>query len=216
MFSGIVEKTAAVTKIVQKKGNWKIYLDLGSLARQLRLGHSVAVNGACLTVVEKKRQIVSFEVIQETVKRTNLGRLQVGDMVNVERSLLIGSRLEGHLVQGHIDGIGKVVALEKIPGSTKIWVKTSNNLSKMMINKGSVAIDGISLTIVDVRRNSFSVCLIPHTLMTTTLMSAAIGMIVNIEVDIIGKWIERLVRDAVGDGGHSKSLKQPAFQAKTY
>jgi riboflavin synthase len=216
LFSGIVEKTVPVTRILQKKGNWKIYLDLGPLVKQLNLGHSVAVNGTCLTVVGKKGKIASFEVIQETLKRTNLGLLKVDDIVNVERSLLLGSRLEGHLVQGHIDGTGKIIALEKVPGSTKIWVKTSNNLARMMINKGSVALDGISLTIVDVQRNSFSVCLIPHTLMTTTLMSAAIGMIVNIEVDIIGKWIERLVRDAVGDGGHSKSLKQLAFQAKTY
>ena len=211
-----MEKTALVTKIFQKKGNRKIYLDMGPLAKHLRLGHSIAVNGACLTVVEKKEEVVAFEAIQETVERTNLGGLQVGDTVNVERSLRLGGRLEGHLVQGHIDGTGKVVKLEEVVGSTKIWVKPSSNLAKMMISKGSVSLDGISLTIVDVQKDSFSVCLIPHTLRTTTLSSAVIGRIVNIEVDVIGKWIERLLSDTIGDRRPRAALKRSASPPQAY
>ena len=191
MFTGIVEGIGIIKKF-EKKTNTrsaaKMKVDLGNLAKRLKAGHSVAINGVCLTVTKISKGEAEFEMIGETIKKTDLGNLESGDKVNIERSLKVGDRMEGHFVLGHIDGTGKIINIEKLPKEIKLWIELTNDLTKYVVKKGSIAIDGISLTLVDVIKNKISVCIIPHTMETTNLNSKKIGDKVNIETDILGKY----------------------------
>ena len=191
MFTGIVEGIGIVKKLDKKTNNRsaaKIKVDLGNLSKGLKVGHSVALNGVCLTVTRISKEVAEFEMIGETIKKTDLGKLESGDKVNIERSLKVGDRMEGHFVLGHIDGTGKIINIEKLPKEIKLWIELPNFLTKYVVKKGSIAIDGISLTLVDVIKNKISVCVIPHTLKITNLDSKKIGEKVNIETDILGKY----------------------------
>ena len=191
MFTGIVEGIGIIKKF-EKKTNTrsaaKMKVNLGNLAKGLKAGHSVAINGVCLTVTKISKGEAEFEMIRETIKKTDLGNLESGDKVNIERSLKVGDRMEGHFVLGHIDGTGKIINIEKLPKEIKLWIELTNDLTKYVVKKGSIAIDGISLTLVDVIKNKISVCIIPHTIETTNLNSKKIGDKVNIETDILGKY----------------------------
>lgn len=191
MFTGIVEGIGIIKKF-EKKTNTrsaaKMKVNLGNLAKGLKAGHSVAINGVCLTVTKISKGEAEFEMIGETIKKTDLGKLESGDKVNIERSLKVGDRMEGHFVLGHIDGTGKIINIEKLPKEIKLWIELTNDLTKYVVKKGSIAIDGISLTLVDVIKNKISVCIIPHTIETTNLDSKKIGDKVNIETDILGKY----------------------------
>jgi len=191
VFTGIVEGIGIIKKF-EKKTNTrsaaKMKVDLGNLAKGLKAGHSVAINGVCLTVTKISKGEAEFEMIRETIKKTDLGKLESGDKVNIERSLKVGDRMEGHFVLGHIDGTGKIINIEKLPKEIKLWIELTNDLTKYVVKKGSIAIDGISLTLVDVIKNKISVCIIPHTMETTNLDSKKIGDKVNIETDILGKY----------------------------
>ena len=191
MFTGIVEGLGTITKF-EKKTNTrsaaKMKVDLGNLAKGLKAGHSVAINGVCLTVTKISKHNAEFEMIGETMRKTDLGKLGSGDKVNIERSLKVGDRMEGHFVLGHIDGTGKIINIEKLPKEIKLWIELSNDLIKYVVKKGSIAIDGISFTVVDVIKNKISVCIIPHTMQITNLHSKKIGDKVNIETDILGKY----------------------------
>jgi len=192
MFSGIVEKTAPVVSITKRSKSALIQIDLGKLARGTRTGDSISVNGVCLTVTKKRKASVCFDVIDETLRVTNLVELTKGSMVNIERSLRLADRIGGHLVSGHVDGVGKIAKIEQpAEDSVKLWVETRSDLLSSMITKGSVAVDGISLTLVDVGENRFSVCLIPHTMSATTLGRKTEGDSVNLEVDAIGKYVRK-------------------------
>ena len=207
MFTGIVEKLAPVTSLRKLKGRtFSIALNLGDkFSSSVRIGDSIAVNGTCLTVTTRRGGVVVFDVIEETLQRTNLGKLSKGSKVNVERSLLLSDRIDGHLVAGHIDGVGKIQRTEKFAdGSLKMWIAASPEIVSSMIQKGSVAVDGVSLTLVDVTQDSFSFCLIPHTLKNTTLGYKKRGDYVNIEVDMIGKFVRRLL-EKIGMKGALKS-----------
>jgi len=191
VFTGIVEGIGIIKKF-EKKTNTrsaaKMKVDLGNLAKGLKAGHSVAINGVCLTVTRISKGEAEFEMIGETIRKTDLGKLESGDKVNIERSLKVGDRMEGHFVLGHIDGTGKIINIEKLPKEIKLWIELTNDLTKYVVKKGSIAIDGISLTLVDVIKNKISVCIIPHTIETTNLNSKKIGDKVNIETDILGKY----------------------------
>lgn len=191
MFTGIVEGLGTIRKF-EKKTNTrsaaKMKINLGSLAKGLKTGHSVAINGVCLTVTKISKNEAEFEMIGETIRKTDLGKLESGDKVNIERSLKVGDRMEGHFVLGHVDGTGKIVKIEKMPKEIKFWIELPNELTKHVVKKGSIAIDGISLTLVDVIKNKISVCIIPHTIKITNLSSKKIGDKVNIETDILGKY----------------------------
>jgi riboflavin synthase len=192
MFSGIVEKMAPVVSITKRSKSALIQMDLGKLANGTKIGDSICVNGVCLTVTKKRKESVSFDVIDETLRVTNLGELIKGSKVNVERSLLLTDRIGGHLVSGHVDGVGKIAKIEQpAEDSVKLWIKTRADLLSSMIPKGSVAVDGISLTLVDVGESRFSVCLIPHTLSITTLGHKTEGDSVNLEVDAIAKYVRK-------------------------
>ena len=191
MFTGIVEGLGIIKKF-EKKTNTrsaaKMKVNLGNLAKGLKAGHSVAINGVCLTVTKISKSEAEFEMIGETIRKTDLGKLESGDKVNIERSLKIGDRMEGHFVLGHIDGTGKIIKIEKMPKEIKFWLELPTDLTKYVVKKGSIAIDGISLTLVDVIKNKISVCIIPHTMEITNLNSKKIGDKVNIETDILGKY----------------------------
>ena len=192
MFTGIIEGIGKVIKIEKKTGNRsavKMTVDLGKHARGLKIGQSVALNGVCLTVTGISNSKCNFEMIEETTKKTDLGNLKENGIINIERSLRVGDRMEGHFVLGHVDGVGVIKKIEKKPKEIKIWFEIPKNLTKFVVQKGSIAIDGISLTVVDVQKNLASVCLIPHTVDVTNFHSRKIGDKVNIETDILGKYI---------------------------
>ena len=192
MFTGIIEGIGKVIKIEKKTSNRsavKMTVDLGKHARGLKIGQSVALNGVCLTVTGISNSKCNFEMIEETTKKTDLGNLKEGGIINIERSLKVGDRMEGHFVLGHVDGVGIIKKIEKKPKEIKIWFEIPKNLTKFVVQKGSIAIDGISLTVVDVQKNLASVCLIPHTVDVTNFHTRKIGEKVNIETDILGKYI---------------------------
>jgi riboflavin synthase len=161
----------------------------GKTSQTLHVGGSLAVNGACLTVVAHDARTCRFQAGPETLRRTNLGELTAGDRVNLERSLRLGDRLGGHLVQGHIDGLGRIASRDRQGDWELVWFSCPAELAAQMVSKGSVAVDGVSLTLVDVTADGFSVALIPHTLEHTTLGFKRPGASVNLETDIIGKYV---------------------------
>lgn len=197
MFTGIVEGVRSVksvsktsNKSLERRADMRLSIDLGNLGRGLRVGSSVCVSGACLSITKINRLIAEFELVQETVNRTCLGLLRPGDRVNVERSLRLGDRLEGHIVLGHVDTIGIIDEIANSPKQIKLWIKIKNHhFFGSIISKGSIAIDGISLTVVDVKQDKISIALIPHTVARTTLALKLKGDKVNIEMDIVGKYI---------------------------
>jgi len=193
MFTGIVEGMAKVKSVSRSKKGADIAMrvKLGSkLAKGLRVGDSVCVSGACLTVARlSKKGEAEFEMVAETIRRTNLSAVKPGDMVNIERSLKVGDRLEGHFVLGHVDGTGVIKDIITLPSETKLWIRLDDTLLKSVVPKGSIAVDGVSLTLVDVKNDRVSVSLIPNTLSVTTLGHRSKGDRVNIETDILGKYI---------------------------
>ena len=192
MFTGIVEgigKVKKITKATKNRSAIKMIVDLGKHGKGLKIGQSVALNGVCLTVTKLAKTGSTFEMIEETTKKTALGNLKVGGIVNIERSLKAGDRLEGHFVLGHVDGVGIIKKIEKKPKEVQVWFEVPKSLSKYVVKKGSIAMDGISLTVVDVKKTLASVCLIPHTIEVTNFKTKDIGDKVNIETDILGKYI---------------------------
>jgi riboflavin synthase len=192
MFTGIVEgigKIKKISKATKSRSAIQMTVDLGKYVKGLKTGQSVALNGVCLTVTKLSKTECTFEMIEETTKKTDLGNLKPGGIVNLERSLKAGDRLEGHFVLGHVDGVGIIKKIQKKPKEVQVWFEIPKILSKYVVKKGSIAIDGISLTVVDIKNNLASVCLIPHTIDVTNFKTKKIGDKVNIETDILGKYI---------------------------
>ena len=192
MFTGIIVGTGKVTKLEQKTKNRsaiRMTVDLGKYASGLKIGQSVAINGVCLSATKISKNKCIFEMIDETTNKTDLGNVKAGRTVNVERSLKVGDRLEGHFVLGHIDGVATITKIEKKPKEVKIWFRIPKKLTKYVVKKGSIALDGISLTLVDVKKDVAAVCLIPHTINITNFKSKKIGDKLNIETDVLGKYI---------------------------
>ncbi|MGH9921473.1 MAG: riboflavin synthase [Nitrososphaerales archaeon] len=196
MFGGIIQGLGKVEKISTTKGNGKaaqMTVELGKLARGLKIGDSVSINGACLTVVGIKNNRASFEMVGETMKKTALGSLTIGDKVNIEQSLRVGDTIDGHFVLGHVDGVGIIAEKIKQKNQTKLWIRIDKKLMRYVVPKGSIAIDGISLTVVDVMKDRISVALIPHTLTMTTLGIKDKGDKVNVEMDLLGKYARKVL-----------------------
>jgi len=193
MFTGIIVGTGKVTKLDQKTKNRsaiQMTVNLGKYAKGLKIGQSVAINGVCLSATKISKNNCVFEMIDETTKKTDLGNVKAGSTVNVERSLKVGDRLEGHFVLGHIDGVATITKIEKKPKEVKFWFKIPKKLTKYVVKKGSIALDGISLTVVDAKKDVASVCLIPHTIKVTNFKSKKVGDKLNTETDILGKYIK--------------------------
>lgn len=190
MFTGIVEELGVVREIEQAR----LAISCRTVATDSEVGASVAVNGTCLTVVERSDAHLAFDLSEETLRRTGLSRLAEGDPVNLERPLSLSSRLGGHIVQGHVDGVGEVARIEA-DGDRGAWltVRSPAEVRRYLVEKGSVCVDGVSLTIAELDGDAFSVALIPHTLNVTTLGSARPGDPVNLEVDVIAKYVEALL-----------------------
>jgi len=194
MFTGIIVGTGKVTKIDQQTKNRsaiQMTVNLGKYAKGLKIGQSVAINGVCLSATKISKNNCIFEMIDETTKKTDLGNVKAGSTVNVERSLKVGDRLEGHFVLGHIDGVTTITKIEKKPKEVKFWFKIPKKLTKYVVKKGSIALDGISLTVVDTKKDTTSVCLIPQTIKVTNFKSKKVGDRLNIETDILGKYIKK-------------------------
>jgi len=189
MFTGLVEALGTVRRVVSTGAGKDLVLAAPSLANELALGESVAINGACLTVVERDAETCRFQAGPETLQRTNLGELTVGDRVNLERSMRLSDRLGGHMVQGHVDGMGHIAERQRQGEWETVWFTCPAELAGQMVSKGSVAVDGVSLTLVDVLADRFSVALIPHTMAMTTLGFKQIGAAVNLETDLLAKYV---------------------------
>ena len=192
MFTGIITGTGKIKKIEKNTKNRsaiKVSVDLGKNSKGLKIGQSVALNGVCLSATKISKNLCMFEMIDETMKKTDLGNLKVGSLINIERSLKIGERLEGHFVLGHVDGVATITKIEKKPKEIKVWFKIPKKLVKYVVEKGSIALDGISLTVVDTKNDLASVCLIPHTVEITNFKTKKIGDKLNIETDVLGKYI---------------------------
>jgi riboflavin synthase len=191
LFTGIVEAVGRVEAMEPRGDLLRLVLEAPSLVEGTRIGDSVAVNGACLTVVLIEGTRLAFDAVQETLQRTGLGDLRPGARVNLERALRAGGRLDGHLVQGHVDATGRVARLERQGEDVRLFVDCGPGFAELLVEKGSVAIDGVSLTVVGVRQDGFDVALIPHTLRETTLGERRPGDRLNLEADVLGKYVKK-------------------------
>lgn len=200
MFTGLIEGRGLVTGRVTEGPAVRLEIEppADMTADGANIGDSICINGCCLTIVAVEKGRWSFEAGAETLQKTNLGRLESGSSVNLERSLPVNGRLGGHFVQGHIDGTATVDEIIRDGEWVTMWFRVGPDLSRLLVPKGSVAVDGISLTLVDVEPERFSVALIPHTLEVTTLGQRQVGDLVNIETDILGKYVSRLLVAAGG------------------
>ncbi len=200
MFTGIIEETGTVAALVKGARSAKLTVKAAKIFEDLRLGDSVAVNGVCLTVAELGSASFTADVMNETLLRSSLGELRAGSGVNLERAMPANGRFGGHIVSGHIDGTGRIESTEREGNAVWIRISAAESIMRYIVEKGSVAIDGISLTVAKRDENGFSVSVIPHTGRETTLLGKGAGERVNLENDVIGKYVERLmsVKDAPG------------------
>lgn len=199
MFTGLVEGMGRIAALTPDGPGLRLVIDppaemlAGGEANRCQLGDSVALNGCCLTVVAIENDTWSFQAGTETLSKTNLGQLRVGDPVNLERALLANARLGGHFVQGHVDGVGTVDFIDRDGDWITMTFRVPEALAAQMVPKGSITVDGVSLTVVTVTSDTFSIALIPHTLAVTTLGVRQVGDLVNLETDILGKYVQRFL-----------------------
>ncbi|MFL2603325.1 MAG: riboflavin synthase [Flavobacteriaceae bacterium] len=191
MFTGIIEAFAKVYNI--KKEEYNIHLTLeSSISSELKVDQSIAHNGVCLTVVSCDERFYTVTAIKETLDKTNLGQLKVGDLVNIERAMKFGDRLDGHIVQGHVDQTAKCISIKTLDGSWNYTFKYNKSSNNITIEKGSITVNGVSLTVVNSKKNEFSVAIIPYTYENTNFKIIEVGQTVNLEFDMIGKYITKL------------------------
>jgi riboflavin synthase len=193
LFTGIIEEVGVVEKIILNEKISKISIVASEVLKETKIGDSIATNGVCLTVTAINKNGYEADVMGETIKRSNLGKLKMGSKVNLERALTLNSRLGGHMVSGHIDGVGQIINIEKKDIATWYTINVPAEILKYVVEKGSIAIDGISLTVAYVDSNCFKVSIIPHTGEETTLSSKKVFDDVNIECDVMGKYVEKLL-----------------------
>jgi riboflavin synthase len=198
MFTGIVEGLGKVKRLIMKGADAVLEIETGINLAEVSIGDSIAVNGACLTVTSKNQQIIQADVSAETLSRTTLKLLQAGHKVNLEKSLRVGGFVGGHFVLGHVDATGRILSLMQKSGSLIMAVEMNENISRYIVEKGSVALDGISLTVNKLEKSRFYVNIIPHTAANTTLLAKKEGDLVNIETDILGKYVEKLLQTPQG------------------
>jgi riboflavin synthase len=192
MFTGIVVERGIVKGAAQRKGLLELEIHAPHVSRELTEGDSVAVNGVCLTCVSHSRRRFMTQAMGETLARSTLGDLRKGNGVNLELPARLSDRLGGHLVQGHVDATAEVIRLESDEGALRIWFVAGSDVLRYLVDKGSITLDGVSLTVVEAGERTFQVALIPHTLEVTTLTDLRVGSKVNVEVDVIAKYVERL------------------------
>ena len=201
MFTGIIETVGRVTAIEAQGEKTRLAIDAPAVTDALPIGASVAVNGTCLTVVAVSDGRITFEAVRETLDRSSLGDLRVGSQVNLERAMRADGRLDGHIVQGHVDGTGRVRAIECRDDDVRFAVDCDPDFAALLVPKGSIAIDGVSLTLVQVEDAGFDVALIPHTLGATNLADRKPGDRVNLEADVLGKYVQKYLARIHGTTG---------------
>ncbi|HET6365308.1 MAG: riboflavin synthase [Nitrospirota bacterium] len=211
MFTGIIEEMGSVKALRREAGSARLTISASTVLGSTALGDSICVNGVCLTVVDMGRSEFSADVAYETLKVTDLGELQGGQKVNLERALQLSARIGGHLVTGHVDAVGRIRDKRQEGNSWRLFIETPETALRYIIKKGSVAVDGISLTVADVDKTGFSIAMIPHTAKLTTLGFKSVGDSVNLETDIIGKYVERLLSGRVEGGMNLEFLKGHGF-----
>ena len=192
MFTGIIETLGRIEKLEIDQSNLHVTIAT-PLAKELKVDQSVSHNGVCLTVVEQNEDSYTVTAIEETLNKTNLGTWSEGDLVNLERGMQLGARLDGHIVQGHVDLTARCTAIAEVDGSWSFTFQYDPGLSQVTIEKGSITVDGVSLTVVDSKNNGFSVAIIPYTYENTCFKTYKEGSVVNLEFDVIGKYVARLL-----------------------
>ena len=203
MFTGIIEEIGTILSVQKGSKSARLTIQGALVFDDLKLGDSVAINGVCLTATSLSGRVFTADVMRETLSRSNLGELRAGSRVNLERAMLSGGRFGGHIVSGHIDGTGQISRMDMDDNAVWVTIEAAAEILKYITEKGSITIDGISLTVARVDEKSFAVSVIPHTGRETTLLDKAVGSTVNLENDIVGKYIERFV-------GLNTKKEQPA------
>ena len=193
MFTGIIEEIGIIRNIVKGSRSIKLTITAKKVLENTNLGDSIAVNGVCLTVTALGKDGFTADVMPESMSKTNMGRLKPGDRVNLERALTLSSRLGGHIVSGHIDGVGDIINMEKDDNAVRVTLTSVPKVMKYIVSEGSVALDGVSLTVAHLGDNDFTVSLIPHTAQMTTLLDKKVGDKLNIENDVVGKYVESIL-----------------------
>jgi riboflavin synthase len=207
MFTGIIEEVGRVQQISHQSGSRRLTVSSTQLAKELKKGDSIAVSGVCLTAVEITADSVGFDLAEETWNRTSFSRIKEGALVNLELPMRADGRFGGHIVQGHVDGTGKFVALDAIPNTDNYWLRVEipSELTRYVIFKGSLSIEGISLTVAGIEATNVTVAIIPHTVEMTNLKSLKHGDPVNLEVDLIAKYVEKMMQ---GDSASSLTVEK--------
>lgn len=216
VFTGLIVELGTVVSLRRKEPGAFLTLSAGTLASDAAIGDSIAINGACLTVVARESSMLSFDLSDETLRSTNLGLLRQGDRVNLEPSLRSDGRLGGHFVTGHVDAVGKIRSKTMGGDTAKVVIDSPGVVTRLLVEKGSVAVDGISLTVVEAAGDSFSVVIIPHTARLTTIGFKNAGDTVNLEADIIGKYVAKFLQGdrmerGNGDARFIRSLKESGY-----
>ncbi len=212
MFTGLILEMGEISSFKKRSGGAILSLKANEVASTAKKGDSISVNGVCLTVVSKNNNTLSFDLSEETLRCTNLGSLKTGDSVNLEPSLSPDSKIGGHFVTGHVDAAGRIRSKVNIGDMMKVEIEAPSNVINFLVEKGSVAVDGISLTIVDILKDGFTVVIIPHTAKLTTMGFKVPGDTVNIEVDILGKYVARFLnRDGNRDSRFMKTLMEEGY-----
>ncbi|NWF98639.1 MAG: riboflavin synthase [Nitrospirae bacterium] len=215
MFTGIILEMGQITSLKKRRGGAVLSLKTPTIADTARIGDSISVNGVCLTVISINNNELSFDLSDETLSATNLGSLKTGDRVNLEPSLTPDSRIGGHFVTGHVDSTGKIKTKENLGDMIKFEIQAAPDVLKYLVRKGSIAVDGISLTVVDILKESFTLIIIPHTAKVTTLGFKVPGDSVNIETDILGKYVAKFLNretaDNKKDAGLMKTLLKEGY-----
>lgn len=216
MFTGLIVELGTVVSLSRKQPGASLTLSADTLAKDAAIGDSIAINGACLTVVARGGSMLSFDLSDETVRSTNLGLFRQGERVNLEPSLRSDGRLGGHFVTGHVDAVGKIRSKTMMGDAFKVVIDSPGEVTRLLVEKGSVAVDGISLTVVEAASDSFSVVIIPHTARLTTIGFKNAGDTVNLEADIIGKYVAKFLRGDRKEKGDSdarfvRSLKTSGY-----
>lgn len=214
MFTGLVEEIGTIKKIKAGNRSYQFGISAKKVLEETQLGDSICTNGACLTVVEITSDSFTVDIMSETVAKTNFSHLKIGSQVNLERAMRLNDRIGGHLVSGHIDGIGSIKSIIKDDIAWRISIETPSEILSQMMDKGSIAIDGISLTIVKVEKTAFEVSIIPHTAQETTLLSKKVNDTVNLETDMIGKYVFRFLNTNKEHNEPSESKVDMDFLAK--
>lgn len=212
MFTGLIEEVGRLETRRLLENGARVRIRSVRLWRELELGDSICVNGACLTVVERRQEVFEADVSEESLKRTTLGQLEQGAAVNLERAITLASRLGGHLVLGHVDGIGRATGIERRGGGSVFEFDYPPELDPYLVEKGSIAVDGISLTISSLREGRFGVAVIPQTLQDTNMTGLKIGDAVNLETDIIGKYVSSLMQKGLINEGAAARKERSLYE----